>query len=224
MDEMNPYYDDDGITIYHADCLEVLPVLHDRIGVVIADPPYFLPQNQYRPAMRKAARHWSSFTFPTLALREHAEKISSVCTENHEEYWFFDEVSLSVAYPLFYERFYGLKLLVWDKGRIGLGGKWRRKFELILHSYDHGLVYDKTGDGDILTFKSQTDTEHPYEKPVKLIAKLLERSSGVILDPFMGSGTTLVAAKTLGRRAIGIEIEERYCEMAAERLRQGVLL
>ncbi len=68
-----------------------------------------------------------------------------------------------------------------------------------------------------------TQTGHPHTKPLDLMVQLLERCLfSVVLDPFMGSGTTLLAAKMLGRRAIGIEIEERYCEIAAQRLSQEV--
>lgn len=68
------------------------------------------------------------------------------------------------------------------------------------------------------------ETGHPTTKPTRLMMRLVERmDANTILDPFMGSGTTLVAAKLEGRRAIGIEIEERYCEIAAKRLAQGVL-
>jgi len=74
-------------------------------------------------------------------------------------------------------------------------------------------------------FKNSQDGRHPTQKPIRLFAYLLKtftNPADVILDPFMGSGTTLRAAKDLGLRSIGIEIEEKYCEIAAERLRQEV--
>jgi site-specific DNA-methyltransferase (adenine-specific) len=72
----------------------------------------------------------------------------------------------------------------------------------------------------------QKETSHPNEKPVKFVQRLVNlgtKEGETILDPFMGSGTTLVAAKLEGRKAVGIEISEKYCELAANRLRQKVL-
>ena len=76
-----------------------------------------------------------------------------------------------------------------------------------------------------LNLKKGPESEHPCPKPLSLWEELDKRmKDGIVLDPFMGSGTTLVAAKELGRKAIGIEIEEKYCEIAVRRLAQEVLL
>jgi len=107
----------------------------------------------------------------------------------------------------------------------------RREYEDLRREYeDLRRFFDmKTGDQktDVWEFASERKrTGHPTQKPLELIAYMVRlscRPGGKILDPFMGSGTTLVAAAQLGRKCIGIELEEKYCEIAAERLRQGVL-
>ncbi len=113
--------------------------------------------------------------------------------------------------------------LVWDKRRPGLGSPWRWQHELI---YIRGEWKNRPGIPSVLSFPAppvMCEALHPHEKPVGLLQALLRGSlAGCILDPFLGSGTTLVAAKLLRRRAMGIEIEEKYCEIAAKRLAQEV--
>ncbi len=219
---MIPYYQDDYVTIYHGDCRELLPEL-PKVDLVLTDPPYFLPNTQFRPEMRMASRMWSNFSFAQVAFEQYLNLILAIAKEDFEFYLFTDEVSYPVVYPLLYSSFYQTKAIVWDKGSIGLGGKWRRQFEFIL--YSHKGKPNKSGShSDIIKCKRSVDKEHPYEKPVELLKSILELSEvNLVVDPFMGVGSTLVAAKDLSRKCIGIEIEEKYCEIAAKRCSQSVM-
>lgn len=115
------------------------------------------------------------------------------------------------------------------KSLLGLNGEFHEALEEAYSSRD--AVLEKAAEKaaektDVLSHRTITSPLHPCEKPVGLLSDLLltvGHDAGTILDPFMGSGTTLRAAKDLGRKAIGIDIEEKYCQIAVERLRQGVL-
>ena len=117
-------------------------------------------------------------------------------------------------------------LLIWDtKGANGMGDlsiPWKPSHQEI-YVWGSGFVGHRGS--DVLSFPPEQSfgRDHPHAKPVDLMQELVGKTTGTVLDPFMGSGTTLVAAKNLGRKAIGIEIEERYCEIAALRCSQGVL-
>jgi site-specific DNA-methyltransferase (adenine-specific) len=122
--------------------------------------------------------------------------------------------------------------IVWDKRRRGhgLGWRFRRDYEMIMVSHlKKGKLSWTDADRAVPNIQQWPPViirTHPNEKPLPMASDFIEWTTGphdTVLDPFMGSGTTLVAAKNLGRKAIGIEIEERYCEIAAERLSQGVL-
>ena len=116
---------------------------------------------------------------------------------------------------------------MWDKGHPGMGDlkHWGPSYELIA-SAGYGETIGSR-DCSVLAFSPVPPArrEHPTEKPAELLSYLIRKLDvQTILDPFMGSGTTLRAAKDLGRLAIGIEIEEEYCEIAAKRMAQGLLL
>jgi site-specific DNA-methyltransferase (adenine-specific) len=222
---MNPYYDEDGITIYQGDCREVLPAL-EGVDTLLTDPPFFMPAEHYQSRI-KWQRSWGdvsilaafwSLILDALRLKETGHAIV-----------FGNADSYPVLYPEFYRRFDKISCLVWDKGHVGLGRIWRHQHELILaarwrtsYAEIDGRLYS-----DVLRVDATPSSErhHPVEKPTKLLTDLLRPSTptaGMVLDPFMGAGTTLLAAKALNLPAIGIEIEERYCEIAAKRLAQGV--
>lgn len=199
---MQPYYQDAAVTIYHGDYQEVLSGGRVVADAMLTDPPY---------GVGKAA--WDThFLIPSII----------PCNA------------------------LGLMPGVWNIGRcphqiLGLEYRWALSAHLT-NGMTHGaigwgnwipcLLYSRP---DTSLFKQETDCKaftvgltakepHPSPKPLSVVRWFLSRLPGEsVLDPFMGSGTTLRAAKDLGRTAIGIDIEERYCEMAATRQAQEVL-
>jgi len=212
----------DGCCLIHADCREVLTYL-PHVDAVVTDPPYAIPTVVAQG--RSVTRNIGDLTIVEAGLRVFFDLIFGRLTPEGRAFIFCDQTS----YPILFRLFYGnqMGLLVWNKGRIGMGREFRKSFELILHLWypDTPLFSDGKGRADVLNIKPVGDErQHPAEKPVDLVKELLAVCGDLILDPFVGSGTTLRAAKDLGRRCIGIEIEEKWVAVAAERLRQGVLL
>lgn len=226
---MTPYYQDALVTIYHGDCREVLPMLVDRVDAVVTDPPFFMPATHYQSRINHQrswsdtsvlAAFWSVVLNSALPLLKPTGHFLTFCNGD----------SYPVFYPEMYRRFDYLKSLVWDKGHVGLGRIWRNQHELVIAArWDESIFNeDKTLRADVFRFDAtpSSDRVHPVEKPVDMLRWLLTPiipPIGCVLDPFAGSGTTLQAAKSLGVRAIGIEGEERYCEIAAQRCSQEVL-
>jgi hypothetical protein len=211
---VTPYYQDDFATIYHGDCREVLPGLTGS-GSLLVDPPYGIDYATGRPredgnarsiagdvdtAVRDAVLAWWADAGPALVFG-----------------------SWRVPKP---DRTKGV--LVWDKGgALGMGDlsmPWK---------FDHEEVYvlgsgfvGRRDCGSVLRHPPEQSMgrAHPHQKPVGLLSMLLAKlPAGCVYDPCTGVGSTLVAAKAHGRRSIGIEVSERYCEIAAKRLAQEVL-
>ena len=206
---MNPYYEQDGITIYHGDCREVMPEV--EAIALITDPPYGSDEHGgygRRQLGLQSIENDSDTIHRDAALDIWGNRPAAVFSSPRKPpppgEWSW--------------------VLVWDKGRPGLGSPWRWAHELI---FVRGDWENTPGVPSVLRFPappSMREANHPHEKPQGLLAALIRGApEGTILDPFMGSGTTLRAAKDLGRQAIGIEISEKYCEVAAKRLEQGVL-
>ena len=230
---MKPYYDDGTCIIYHGDCREILPRLaQESIDLVVTDPPYGVGwrSNWRRVSFSPIEGDSGSFdvaaalalTFPALRPGRH--------------FYSFGRVELA-----------GLPLvspveLIWDKGIVGPGDltlPWGPAHEPITFAVyrpskanrddGRGRLAARLRQGSVLRvprLHSRAVVAHPSEKPVDLLRQLIESSSilgETVLDPFMGSGSTLEAAKLEGRHAIGIEVEESYCEIAAKRLGQKVL-
>jgi len=185
---MKPYYQDEWVTIYNADCREVLPDL-PRVDLVLTDPPYPDQHLEYGDC--------------DISFLDNYECRQLV-------FW-----SAKADFQLDYTAIH-----IWDK-QTGCASEYERIFE---RNGDANFKMFRThliGNQFAATLNRDIFTGHPSQKPIKLIKKLIGKSN-IIFDPFMGSGTTLKASKDLNRHCIGIEIEEKYCEIAAKRCSQQV--
>jgi len=208
-----PFFEDEWVTIYCGDAREIVPTL--AYEVIVSDPPYGI-------AYRSGSSRDEDELARSIEGDETTELRDWLCALGKPTLCFG---TWKVAPPA------GTReTLVWDKkGALGMGAldiPWKRSWEEI---YVLGKGFFGRREGAVLQYPpvqsmSRNGRIHPHQKPVMLMEYLVDRCpQGVILDPFMGSGTTLRAAKNRQRRAIGIEIDERYCKIAADRMRQDVL-
>jgi DNA modification methylase len=222
---VKPYYEANGVTIYNGDCREIIPSL-DKVDMLVTDPPYFLPVQSYVGVRGSGYRKRMLGDVSVLSgyFESLFDTIEQTVAAGGTYYVFCDAKS----YPIFWRALFPacnhVRLCIWDKVVSYNGYTWRHQHELILWGETEGAARIPTGDGDILRCRGvlQKDRTHPAEKPVELLRQLIAKHEGAtsVLDPFCGSGASILAAKSLGKRAIGIEIEEQYCETAARRLEE----
>ena len=228
---MKPYYEHGGIVIYHGDCRDVLPLLEAQtIDVILTDPQFFLPPVGHgtRGRENEFCGSLGDLVMLESAYQSIFDQFKRILRHKGHLYMNCHDKSYPVFFRLAYTRWPRVSCLVWYKPTGRVGGGWRRSYELILHGAYPETQYSKQFRQDVIgimpvrTLKRQ----HPAEKPIDLGDFILSATSNAtsLLDPFMGSGSYLVAAKTRFMAAIGIEIEEKYCEIAAKRLSQEVLL
>ncbi len=239
---MQPYYQENGITIYHGDCREVFESfpLTFRVDLILTDPPYPGLTGGYSfsglGGVAKQVNQSQSVGDPWLADLEWVAP-AVACAEyglmTFTTYHALPELALAFG------SLRRVALLTWHKRNAPCTGKNVPRFTeeyIWCVAKQPGLRWDvfdstlidipKLATGCMATERfvdEQGRALHPTQKPEVLMRYLLGVGGQTILDPFMGSGTTLRAAKDLGREAIGIEIDERYCEITAKRLNQEVL-
>lgn len=220
---MRPYYADESVTLYHGDCREVTEWL--AADVLVTDPPYGRGWRQ--------GRHWDS----SHADDRHAGIQGDTDTSARDcvlELW-GDRPALAFG-DLMLAPPPGTKLVgVYRKpsnaGTRGAMAGFRRDAEAIywIGPWPTGLG----GRSSVLTTGARTQGMngpqgrygHPHAKPVDVMEQLIAACpAGVVADPFAGAGSTLEAARRQGRRVIGVEVDERYCELIAKRMSQGVLI
>ena len=204
-----PYYQDDRVTLYHGDCREVTEWL--AADVLVTDPPYGMAYASGWPASwpRSVANDATAEVRDAIIAAWGARPALVFGT------WRVPK-PMGVA-----------QTLIWDKGDDpGMGDlsfPWGSFWEEV-YAFGGGFT-GKRQNGILRGWRCpKSGRDHPTPKPLGLMGHLIDRCPpGTIADPFAGSGSTLVAAKQLGRRAIGVELEERYCEVIARRLSQDVL-
>jgi len=225
---MKPYYEHDGIAIYHGDALDILPTL-PRVDIAVTDPPYVIGAVSAGNLGTKAGG-WGDMMNSARWFRDWYAMVHERLNRTGALWTFCNWRSLPVVMRAAADASWSVaSVLVWHKDWIGPGGPvgLRPAYELVALLPHADFAIPNRGIPDVWTHRwaGFKPTGHPAEKPVPLLSRLLATSgtTGTVLDPFMGSGSTLRAAKNLGLPAIGIEAEERYCDMAARRLGQEVM-
>ena len=253
---VSPYYDHDGVVIYHGDAMEVVAALDVTVNLVVTSPPYNqMQQVKGTPSGFWAktsggdgfVRLWNKDGYPDdMPECEYQEwqnacfsSISSICANNasmfynHQIRWRNRECIHPVRW--FHPDGWRMRQeIIWDRG----GGMMSNARMFV--RFDERILWFVRGDtwkwnqslvghGTIWRIareQQQQGKQHPVAFPSAIPARCIAAASDtgdIVLDPFMGSGTTLRAAKDLGRKAIGIEKEEKWCEVAAKRMSQCVL-
>lgn len=215
---MTPYYEEDGIAIYHGDCQEILP--STSADVMVTDPPYGISYHSGKTG------HHGGTALPGISGDE------DTTLRDGALFAWGDRPALVFGSWRKPRPSSCRAVLIWEKGdHVGMGDlslPWKPNTEEI---YVLGDGFAGHRGSSVLRYAAPVSWNstsggrlHAHQKPIDLMQALIVKCpNGTVIEPFMGSGTTLVAAKNLGRKAIGIEIEEKYCEIAAKRLSQRVL-
>ena len=214
--------------VVHGDCVPFMRGQPDGVyDLVVTDPPYGM---NYQSS-RRTDKHEKIVLDDSLEwFKDFAKELYRVMKKDTHAYIFCNEYALSHFRDWLEEAgFINKRTLIWVKNNHTSGdleGDYANKTEFILYAQKGRRILNGGRDTNVLNFNRTNTDDHPTQKPEDLIGYLIGKSSNendLVFDPFMGSGTTLMAARKLGRSAIGIDIEEKYCKIAEDRLRQEVL-
>jgi DNA modification methylase len=204
--------------LIHGDCLNTLSLLEsDSVDLVCTDPPYGDNCGYGRAGRTIAGNEHPLLGLSALAASYRLLKRNRAC------FFFLDAKHLAFVdfFVRRYTKFSIKEYLVWDKRTMGMGFGYRKRHEMILALEKGRASYNSAALANVLPFKRVSTPDHPHTKPVELLQALIlhaTRENDVVLDPFLGSGTTAIAAKATNRRYIGIERESGYVQLAKARL------
>jgi site-specific DNA-methyltransferase (adenine-specific) len=212
------------INLMQGDCLERMKEIPDgSVDMILTDPPYGMslkPQRKSGKFHGKTIKNDDNLKWTDLFFNE----CFRVTGKNTASMFFCNHHCISEFIASAKMAGYEVKnLIVWDKGHFGMGGNWRPVHELVLICTKGRFVTHSNNLKTIIKFKKvhYTKAVHPTEKPIDMLIHLIDEpdyNPQVIFDPFMGSGTTGVAAKNLSRSFIGIELDETYFNIAKDRI------
>ena len=237
---MKPYYQDKWVTIYHGDCREILPQLDVKVDLVLTDPPYI--------GLQGGDQHWG-YGGVGKNYRKY-ERVGDPWDANTD--WVLPTWAKTLKGMIVFCSYHNVEnipILLSDAKRIALACWYQRNTPPAIRNVPHHSVqyiwylYKEQGlnwgnlethydipqlpTGCMASGERYLDKElgaiHPTQKPEALMMELLKVEPETVLDPFLGTGTTCFCAKKLNRYSIGIEIEEKYCEIAARRCSQEVM-
>lgn len=243
-----PYYERGGIAIYHGDCRDILPALESgSVDFILTDPPYGHNNNN-----GDLAHRWEAALGLQDHLEEARPIANDGPEANELVRWSFGEFNRLLKpgrcccccgggggpdpqftrWSLWLDEAIGFKqAVVWDKGGLGMGWHYRRNYEMMLVGEKPGAAchwYGGNSQPNVISGIpgiKPAAWQHPTPKPLELFQVFMRchaQAGDLVLDPFMGGGTSAEAAKLHGCRYIGIEIEERWIELAIKRLGQEV--
>ena len=215
---MKPYFETKNGKLYHGDCLEVMQELDVKADLCLTDPPYGIGEDGKKNHSRSVLAKTTKFTPKNWDKRPlNKEQFKYICKSSKNQILFGGNYFVDFLYST-------NCWIVWDKDN---GNTDFADCELAWTSFKtavrkfkwkwQGMLQEKGG-------KQKEKRYHPTQKPVALMKWCLEKYSqpnDLILDPFFGSGTTGIACELLGRKWIGIELDEEYCEIAAKRIEKA---
>jgi len=208
--------------LIQGDCLEVMKDIPDKsVDLVLTDSPYGMSfqSNHRKEKYNKIKNDINLDWLPKLS-----KELFRVSKDNSHAYIFCSFHNIDIFKQEF-EKYFKLKnILIWEKNNTSMGdlyGDYAPKYEMILYLHKGRKLLNGGRDANIINFKRSGNKHHPTEKPVDMFEYLIGKSTkenDIVLDPFIGSGTTGIACKNLNRQFIGIELDADYCKIAQARI------